>query len=124
MTCESEHSFLCSSSKREHHWFWILLPIGFVIVCFIYVISRPNHTRLSTRTYQLITPTKNTISSHPQKQQNYAFNQHAKYSTLTPPSGYLLEQCKERKKEKSNSLSPIDKTKFTYWNHNFIDKHQ
>ncbi|CAF3482812.1 unnamed protein product [Rotaria socialis] len=111
MTCESEHSFLCLSSKREHHWLWILLPIVFVIVCFIYVISRPNHTRLSTRTYQLITPTKNTISSHPQKQQNYAFNQHAKYSILTSPSEYLFEQCKERTKEKNNSLSPIDKTK-------------
>lgn len=110
MTCESEHSFICIYSKKEHHWFWILLPIGLLLICFVYIISRPHHARLSSRTYQLITPTKNTISSHPQKQQDYAFNQHAKYSIPTSSlSGYLLEQCKERIKEPNNRLLPIDK---------------
>ncbi|CAF4722195.1 unnamed protein product [Rotaria sp. Silwood1] len=96
MTCESEHSFVCLSSKRDYHWFWILLPISLLIVCLIYILSRPNHTRLSSRTYQLITPTKNVISLHPQKdQQKYTFNQHAKYSIPTQSSQYLFEQSNE-----------------------------
>ncbi|CAF0900128.1 unnamed protein product [Rotaria sordida] len=105
MTCESEHSFVCLYSKRDYHWFWILLPIGLLIVCLIYILSRPNHTRLSSHTYQRITPTKNVISLHPQKQQNYAFNQHAKYSIPIQSSKVLFEQSCETNDNMNASIN-------------------
>ena len=106
MTCENEYSFLCLSSKRDSHWLWILLPASLLLIFLVYIFSRPNYARLSSRTYQLITPAKHV---HPQKQHNYAFNQQVTYST---PSTLLFEQYKERTNEKNNRLLPMDNTEY------------
>jgi hypothetical protein len=110
MTCTSEYSFACLSSERDYHWLWIILPIILLIFCLLYTLSRPNYARLSSRAYQLITPSNNVNRLHPQKQQNYGFNQHAKYSTPTSSSRIVFEQCKERTTQKNNSLLRTDKT--------------
>ena len=112
MTCESEHTFECLTSKRDYHWFWILVPIGLAIVCLLYILSRPNYARLPLHTYQRIIPSKNIISLYPQKQQGYAFNQHAKCSTPTSSPRCLFEQCKERTIEKHTSALQKDNTKY------------
>jgi hypothetical protein len=109
MICQTEYSFECLTSKKDSHWLWIILPIGILIVCLLYIFSRPNYARLSTRTYQLINQKKNLINLHPQKQQNDVFNQYTKYSTptCTSSSNVLFEQ----QKEKNNSLLSTDNTK-------------
>jgi len=57
--------------------------------------------------YQLIDPTKNLISLHPQKQQNNVLNQYTKYSTPTSSSSKVLF---EQQKEKNKTLLLIDNT--------------
>ncbi|CAF0937203.1 unnamed protein product [Adineta steineri] len=103
MTCESEYSFICLSSKKEYHWLWILLPISLLIVFLLYIFSHPNYARLSSYTYQSINPTKNSINLHPLKQETDVFNQQVKYSMPEVSSKFLFEQSKERIIPKNNT---------------------
>ena len=93
MICSSEYSysFECLWTKKDSHWWWIILPLGLFIVCLFYIFSRPNYVRLTTRTYQTLNASKNAIRCSSSKQYR---------NDLTPTSSLkcLFEQQQQRSK--------------------------
>lgn len=109
MICANEfssYSFDCLWTKKESHWFWIFIPVIVIICCVFYLFSRPNYTRLTTRTYQTFNATKNAISFNPQKQHIETFDQYRK--DLTPTSRNLFEQGEKE----NNGILHDDRTKY------------
>lgn len=112
MLCANEfysYSIDCFWTKKESHWFWLLIPVVLIICCVFYIFSRPNYTRLTTRTYQTFNATKNAISFNPQKQHNETFDQYR--NDLTPTSS-LSRNVFEQGESENNGLMHADRTKY------------
>ncbi len=116
MICQTEYTIECLTSKKDYHWIWFILPLGILISFLLYMFSRPNYARLTTRTYQLINPTKNLISLHPQEQQKEVFDQqYTIYSTPTSSANVLFEQQKEKNQNLLEHKTSILKS-YLKWN--------
>ena len=64
MTCLHEDSLVC---RDEKHWLWILVALLLLLICLLYLLSRPNYVRLSSHAHELISPTKQQMGTNNQR---------------------------------------------------------
>lgn len=64
MTCLHEDSLVC---RDEKHWLWILFTLLLLLICLLYLLSRPNYVRLSSNAHELISPAKQQMGTNNQR---------------------------------------------------------